>query len=116
MGETTTKLDILSTLSQEFFEEVRKKEESTLTDHFGGPLGRLLWRHGILEDKYTNLAADQMNSVPADGESDPASEELKLVEEALADSTTKLIRQFSKRENQLLLKHFDQKTKDDTEI
>lgn len=35
---------------------------------------------------------------------------------ALAESTQKLIRQFSKRENQLLLKTFDHKTKDESEI
>jgi hypothetical protein len=76
MGETTKKLDVLSLLSQEFFDELRKKDENSVLDHFGNPLGRLLIRHSILEDKYATLAADQMNAVPnPEGEQeDPVTE------------------------------------------
>jgi hypothetical protein len=71
----------------------------------------------MLEERFTNLAADQAMAVPgAEGEIDPISEEFKLVSDALRESTTKLIRQFSKRENLLLLKQFEYKSKEENEV
>ena len=53
VNETTYKLEIMTLLNEEFFTEIReKKDEATLTNHFGGPLGRLLWRHAWVENKY----------------------------------------------------------------
>lgn len=70
-------------------------------DHFGGPLGRLLWRHALLEERYNTLASEQVNSVAAgEDEDDHMAEEDRLVKEDLKMSTLKLIRNFSKPENQ----------------
>lgn len=101
MEDTTYKLDVLSLLSTEFFEEIRlKKDEAQLVDHFGGPLGRLLWRHALLEDQYNTLAAEAINSVQAgEEEDDPMAEDTRLVQEDLKASTQKLIRHFGKLEN-----------------
>ena len=94
MEDTTFKLKVLSLLSQEFFEEIRmKKDEAQLVDHFGGPLGRLLWRHALLEERYLTLANEAVNSVEAgEGEDDPMAEETRVVSEDLKVSTQKIIR------------------------
>lgn len=67
----------------------------------------------MLEEKYATLAADQMNVVPnPEGDQiDPVTEEFKLVQTVLTESVTKLVRQFSKRENVLLLETYGHKTK-----
>lgn len=71
----------------------------------------------MLEERYASILADQSAAVPPlEGEVDPVAEETKLVEAALAESITKLIRQFSKRDNQVLLKTFDIKLKEEIEI
>ena len=73
----------------------------------------------MLEEKYTTLQADQALMVPkAEGEedNDPVSEDTRRVAVLLEESTQKLIRQFGKRENQLLLKSFNPKPKDESEI
>lgn len=80
MNETTGKLEILTLLNHEFFSEVReKKDEATLTNHFGGPLGRLLWRHALLEERYSTVQADQemMHTGEEEG-NEPISEELRI--------------------------------------
>lgn len=57
MSETNDKLDVLALLNYEFFDEIRaKKDEAFLVNFFGGPLGRLLWRHAILEERFNELS------------------------------------------------------------
>ena len=43
------KLQLLQKLSCEFFEEIKKKEESEVISHFGPPVGKLLLKHAALE-------------------------------------------------------------------
>jgi hypothetical protein len=59
MDETSGKMELLCMLNQEFFTEIReKKDETSLTNYFGGPLGRLLWRHCLLEERFTVVNAE----------------------------------------------------------
>ena len=71
----------MSYLSYEFFEEVRKKDESFLTDHFGGPIGRLLFRHAMIEGKYVDLASqlEGGGSVPGEEEDNAETEEFRNI-------------------------------------
>ena len=107
MEDQTFKLRVLSLLSTEFFEEVRmKRDEASLVDHFGGPLGRLLWRHALLEERYSNLIAENVGNNAQEDEEDPMAEEINLVSNDLRSSTQKLIRQFSIPENRERLERF----------
>ena len=104
--DQTFKLKILSLLSQEFFEEVRmKKDEAQLVDHFGGPLGRLLWRHALLEERYSTLVAENVGNGKEE-EDEPVNEEEILISNDLRSSTQKLIRQFSNPQNRERLERF----------
>ena len=61
----------------------------------------MLWRHALLEERYNTLAAEAVNSVQAGEEDDdPMAEDTRMVSEDLKASTQKLIRHFSKPENQ----------------
>jgi hypothetical protein len=42
-------------LNQEFFEEIRsKKDEHDVIAHFGPRVGKLIWKHALLEDKFNS--------------------------------------------------------------
>ena len=61
-----------------------------MSEHFGAPIGRLLFRHTILEEKYTTLQQDQALAIPkAEGEpdDDPVSEDTRRIMALLEEST-----------------------------
>jgi hypothetical protein len=45
-------------LNQEFFEEIRKKDEHDIINHFGHKVGKLLIKHAILEDRFNNVCVE----------------------------------------------------------
>lgn len=108
MNETTGKLEVLTILNQEFFNEIReKKDEQTLINHFGSAHGRLLWRHTILERIYDEARGENDMAMAGEEDGEQAiSEELRIAQENLTSSTQKMIRQFSKMENRAKLQAF----------
>ena len=109
LKETTSKLDVLSHLNQEFFEDIRsKKDEATLVNYFGGPLGRLLWRHALIEERFAFLSSENGLQAPSGEEEgvEVISEEMRACMNTLSQSTQLLIRQFSKPENRYRLQEF----------
>ena len=73
IAESTESLRILAMLNQEFFEEIRKKDEHDVINHFGARVGRLLIKHSILEERFTTLCVeDGMKMTPMEDLSDEA--------------------------------------------
>jgi len=52
IDETSKRLKILSLLNTEFFEEIKRVDESDLMNTFGSRVGKLLFNHAILEEKF----------------------------------------------------------------
>ena len=91
-------MQLLQKLSVEFFEEIKKKEESEVISHFGPPVGKLLLKHAALEQKFNEccLGDDNARMVPMD---DPfISEEARQILIDIRGTTNKLLRAFTKRE------------------
>lgn len=63
----------MAKLNIDFFEEIRKKEESEVISHFGPPVGKLLIKHAALEEKFqsTCLGDDAAKMMPIDDEFTP---------------------------------------------
>ena len=107
--DTAEKLHVLSLLNKEFFEDIKAKiakdGHDPIYNIFGVQLGKLVIKHAEIEDEFTLLCVpDGVKMVPDDENIEPAQVDCKL---ALRNSTLKLIRAFSTRENQLKLKTFD---------
>ena len=49
---------MLGLLNQEFFEEIRKKDDNDIINHFGGLIGKLLIKHAYLEEKFNTVCVD----------------------------------------------------------
>jgi hypothetical protein len=113
IDENKQKLLILSKLNFDFFEEIRKREDTEIMSHFGPAVGKLLIKHSILEDKFQNTCIwdDGAKMIPVD---DPfITDEARQVIIDVRGTTNKLMRAFSKRENLLLLeKSFNVKSQD----
>ena len=76
MNETTGKLEVLTILNQEFFNEIReKKDEQTLINHFGSAHGRLLWRHTILEKIYDEARGENDMAMAGEEEGEQEGEQ-----------------------------------------
>jgi hypothetical protein len=108
---------ILSKLNFDFFEEIRKREDTEILSHFGPAVGKLLIKHAALEDKFQNTCIwdDGAKMIPVD---DPfITDEARQIIIDIRATTGKLLRAFSKRENQLLLeKSFNVKSQDFTKF
>lgn len=105
--ENKVKLQLLAKLNCEFFAEIIKKEESDIISHFGPPIGKLVIKHANLEDKFNQLCLDDGGSkmINIDDPQQQAfiSDEQRQIILDLRGTTNKLLRAFSKKENQLLL-------------
>lgn len=67
INETTHKLQVLNMLNAEFFEEVKKADENDLINQFGQKIGRLLYNHAFLEEKFqTQCVDDGVKMTPID--------------------------------------------------
>ena len=88
-------------LNSEFFEEVKKQDENELIHQYGQKVGRLLYSHANLEEKFqTQCVEDGVKMSPIDD----MYEEPRQVALDLKSSTLKLVREFSIEENMLKLK------------
>jgi hypothetical protein len=88
-------------LNTEFFEEVRKVDESELMHQFGPKVGKLLYNHAILEEKFQASCVDDGVKMSLIEE---MYEEPRQVAMDLKTSTQKLVREFSAEEYMLKLK------------
>lgn len=92
-------------LNSEFFDELRKKDENEIFNHFGVHTGKLLCRQAFLEEKFVTVCVeDGVKMTPLDDEF--ITEEARQCALDLKANITKLIRIFSDRENQLKLKQY----------
>ena len=92
-------------LNTEFFEDIRKKDENEIINHFGPRVGKLLVKQAMLEEKFQNVCVeDGVKMTPLDDEF--ITEEARACALDLKDVTCKLIRAFCDRENALKLKAY----------
>lgn len=110
--ETNSKLKVLSMLNKDLFDDIRAKlakdGQNHIMNDFGGQLGKLIISHAELEDEFNTICVpDGVKMVPDDENIEPAQVDCKI---ALRNSTLKLIRAFSTKENQLKLKTYEQKS------
>jgi len=109
IAEQSAKLKVLSMLNTEFFDEIRKKDENEICNHFGQHIGKLLCRQAWLEEKFVTVCVeDGIKMTPLDDDYMP--EEARQCALDLKANITKLIRVFSDRENQLKLKAHEHKS------
>jgi hypothetical protein len=96
-------MKVLAMLNTEFFEEIRKKDENEILNHFGQRVGKLLLKQAMLEERFQNVCIeDGVKMTPLDDEF--ISEEARACALDLKEVTCKLVRAFSDRENALKLK------------
>jgi hypothetical protein len=50
---------VLSILNEEFFTELRKKDEQEIINWFGPQVGKLMVKHAQLEDEFNNECLEQ---------------------------------------------------------
>lgn len=85
-------------LNQEFFDEIRKKDEHDVINHFGHQVGKLLIKHAYLEDKFNTVCIeDGVNAIQITDET--CTEDQRQIMLDVRATTSKLIRAFSNREN-----------------
>jgi len=99
--DTSEKLAVLSLLSKEFFEDIKAKVakdgHDPIYNNFGVQLGKLIIKHAEIEDEFGLLCVpDGVKMVPDDDVIEPAQVDSKI---ALRNSTLKLLRAFTNREN-----------------
>jgi len=88
---------VLALLNTDFFEELRKKDESDIINHFGPRVGKLLWKQSILEERFQTVCVeDGVKMTPLDDEF--ITEETRQCALDVADTISKLVRAFSDRE------------------
>jgi len=69
IAETASKVKVLSMLNSEFFDEIRKKDEAEIINHFGNHTGRLLCKQAYLEDRFVSVCVeDGIKMTPLDDE------------------------------------------------
>ena len=109
ISETANKLKVLSMLNSEFFDEIRKKDENEICNHFGQYNGKLLLRQAHLEERFVTVCVeDGVKMTPLDDEF--ITEEARQIALDTKANIIKLIRAFSTRENQLKLKAYEHKS------
>uniref|UniRef100_A0A7S3CT80 Dynein regulatory complex protein 10 n=1 Tax=Strombidium rassoulzadegani TaxID=1082188 RepID=A0A7S3CT80_9SPIT len=89
-------------VNQEFFEEVRKKDDNDIVNHFGPSVGRLLIKHAILEEKFNTVCVE--DGVKMTKFEEMESEEARQCALDIRQTTAKLVRLFSDKENRLKLR------------
>jgi len=82
--------------------EIRKKDEADIINHFGPQVGKLLWKHAWLEEKFNSVCVENgAKMIPLNDEFITEDAEKTIIE--VRNTTSKLVRLFSLRENQLKL-------------
>ena len=104
-------------LNEEFFNDIRKKDDQEIINHFGPQAGKLLIKHGDLEEKFNQeCVEDGVKMTP-------------LTDEFITDEARQCvcawrksfhckaypIRTFASKEMQLKLKQYESKSEDFTE-
>ena len=98
-------------LNAEFFEELKKKDDQEIIDHFGPIVGKHLLRQSYLEEKFQNVCVeDGVNMTPLDSEL--CTDEARQCALNVKENIAKLIRLFSVPENQAKLKIYELKSPD----
>ena len=88
----------MSTLNSEFFDEIRKKDENEICNHFGTYIGKLLLRQAWLEEKFVTVCVeDGVKMTPLDDEF--ITDEARQIALDTKANIVKLIRIFSNHEN-----------------
>lgn len=96
-------------LNTEFFDELRKKDENEVCNHFGPFIGKLLCKQAWLEERFVTVCVeDGIKMTPLNDEY--ITEEARQCALDTKANITKLIRVFSDRENQLKLKAYEHKS------
>ena len=96
-------------LNSEFFDEIRKKDENEICNHFGQYNGKLLLKQAHLEERFVTVCVeDGAKMTPLDDEF--ITEEARQIALDTKANIIKLIRAFSNRENQLKLKAYEHKS------
>ena len=100
---------MLSLLNADFFEELKKRDDQEIIDHFGPIVGKRLLRQAYLEEKFQTVCVDDgVNMTPLDSEL--CTPEAKQCALNVKDNITKLVRLFSHPENQMKLKVYEHKS------
>ena len=101
-------------LNEEFFNDIRKKDDQEIINHFGPQAGKLLIKHGDLEEKFNQeCVEDGVKMTPLTDEF--ITDEARACALDVKASTAKLIRTFASKEMQLKLKQYESKSEDFTE-
>ena len=92
--ETQRKLSVLAMLNEEFFSELRNKDDAEVINIYGPQVGKYMIRHALLEEDFnTNCLENGANMYPLDYED--LTEEQRTTILNVATSTNKLVRIFS---------------------
>lgn len=98
-------------LNTDFFDEIRKKDEGEIINHFGPQAGKLLIKHAALEEKFNqDCVEDGVKMTPLTDEF--ISDEARQCALDVRASTAKIVRTFTSKEMQLKLKQYDTKSDD----
>jgi hypothetical protein len=92
-------------LNTDFFEELKKKDEGDICNHFGNRVGKQMIKQSILEERFLTVCVeDGVKMTPLDDEF--ITEEARQCALDLKDNTMKIMRAFTDREMQLKLTSF----------
>ena len=81
-------------MNADFFEELKKKDDQEIIDHFGPIVGKHLLRQAYLEEKFGTVCVDDgVNMTPLD--SDLCNAEARQCALNVKENITKLVRLFS---------------------
>ena len=96
-------------MNSDFFEELKKKDDQEVIDHFGNIVGKHLLRQAYLEEKFQTVCVDDgVNMTPLDSElCTPEARQCAL---NVKENITKLVRLFSLPENQAKLRVYEHKS------
>lgn len=96
-------------LNSEFFEYIKRAEESDIHSHFGSKVAKMLINQAILEEKFQTVCVeDGVKMTPLDDEF--INEEARQCALDTKANIKKLIRVFSDKENMLKLKAWEVKS------
>ena len=105
----------MAQLNEEFFDEIRKKDEHDIINHFGVQIGKLLIKHAHLEEKFNNVCVeDGVKAIPLHDENIQEEQRQCLLD--IRETTKKLIRAFTPKEAQLKIAQYAQKSPDMTQF
>merc|ERR1719183_2654882 len=106
INEQAEKLKVLSLLNMDFFEELKKRDEQEIINHFGARPGKLLIKQAILEERFLTVCVeDGVKMTPLDDEF--VTEEARQCALETKETIKQLVRIFGEREMQLKLKQFE---------